>query len=568
MAKRKKRVEEQVERELTRKEIRLRERDRARHRTLYTWSAIAIGLALLLIIAGAAYQFAYIPNSTVATVVGERIVTKDFWKRMRLERSQLQNQLVNLEQLQQQFGQQFFASQINQIQSQLQSPFALGVGVLDKMIDERVVAKEAEARSITVTDEEVATALREEVARGRNAVTEPQATSTAEGAVNATATATLWTPTPTPTIDASLAVTATATPLPTTAPPPASAILSETGYTEGVTQLEEVLSTLNSVNLAEYRQITRDRLLAEKLSKVIGEEKIPATEEQVHARHILIRVMTPTLSITDTGTITAPIAPGSPVTTTEATTATASISETVSETVTNTVNSPVSETVSTAVTNTVTAPVSDTAPSTDTTSITATAPVTVTTPVTATAPATTTSDVTATTELTASTAVTTATTMTGTAAPTATITLTDSAVIEPPTPVERSDAEARALAEELRQRILTGEDFATLARQYSDDTGSGVQGGDMDWFGHGRMVAPFDEAAFALPIGEVSEPVKTEFGYHIIEVLEKDENREKEVSQLEQERQEAYTTWLNEKKTATEIIRPEDLTTLLPRDLR
>jgi parvulin-like peptidyl-prolyl isomerase len=548
MAKRKKRVEEQVERELTRKEVRLRERDRARHRTLYTWTSLAIGLALLLIIAGAIYQFAYVPNSTVATVAGERIVTKDFWKRMRLERSQLQNQLVNLQQLQQQFGQQFFASQINQIQSQLQSPFALGVGVLDKMIDEHIVANEAETRGITVTDEEVETALSEEIARGRNAVTEPQATLTAQSVISATAEAALLPPTPTPTIDASLAVTATATPLPTTAPLPTSAILSATGREEGLTQLGDVLSTLNSVNLAEYRQITRDRLLTEKLSKVIGEEKVAASETQVHARHILIRVMTPTLSITDTGTITAPIAPGTAVTTTDAMTATATVSETVSDPLTNTVA------------NTATTAVSDTPP------VTTTTPVTVAAPVTATATVTTANDVTATAALTASAAVTTATAVTGTMAPTATTAVTD--VIAPPTPVERSDAEARALAEELHQRILAGEDFATLARQYSDDTGSGAQGGDLDWFGQGRMVAPFDEVAFALPVGEVSAPIKTEFGYHIIEVLEKDENRAKETGQLEQERQEAFTTWLNEKKTATEIVRPDDLTTMLPRDMR
>jgi hypothetical protein len=554
MAKRKNRVEEEAERELTRKEIRLRQRDRERHRVLYTWTGAALGLALLLIIAGAVYQFAYIPNSTIASVAGEPIVTKDFWQRMRLERSQLQNQLVNMQQLQQQFGQQFFAQQINQIEGQLASPFALAVGVLDKMIDERIVASEAVSRSITVSNEEVDETLREEVARGRNAVTAPQATSTAEAAASATATATLWTPTPTPTIDANLIVTATATPSPTPPPLPTSAVLSDTGYTEGLTQLEEGLSTLNAVDLAGYREVIRARLLADKLSKVIGDEKVTATETQVHARHILIRVMTPTVSITDTGMITAPMV----ITDTAATTATAPVSPSVPTTTTAAVTATAATTTTPVVAES--APVTAAAPTTDTTPTTATTVVTAALATTATTPVTTAAAVTGTAGVTATAAV------TGTPGITATTPVTPT--IPPPTPVERTDAEALALAQEIQQRLLAGESFDTLARQYSDDTGSGAQGGDLGWFGKGRMVAPFEEAAFSQEIGQISEPIKSEFGYHIIEVLEKDENRPKDPNQIEQERQQAYQTWLNEAKTATAIERPEDLTALLPRDLR
>jgi parvulin-like peptidyl-prolyl isomerase len=554
MAKRKNRVEEEAERELTRKEIRLRQRDRERHRILYTWTGAALGLALLLIIAGAVYQFAYIPNSTIASVAGEPIVTKDFWQRMRLERSQLQNQLVNMQQLQQQFGQQFFAQQINQIEGQLASPFALAVGVLDKMIDERIVASEAVSRSITVSNEEVDEALREEVARGRNAVTAPQATSTAEAAASATATATLWTPTPTPTIDANLIVTATATPSPTPPPLPTSAVLSDTGYTEGLTQLEKGLSTLNAVDLAGYREVIRARLLADKLSKVIGDEKVTATETQVHARHILIRVMTPTVSITDTGMITAPMV----ITDTAATTATAPVSPSVPTTTTAAVTATAATTTTPVVAES--APVTAAAPTTDTTPTTATTVVTAALATTATTPVTTAAAVTGTAGVTATAAV------TGTPGITATTPVTPT--IPPPTPVERTDAEALALAQEIQQRLLAGESFDTLARQYSDDTGSGAQGGDLGWFGKGRMVAPFEEAAFSQEIGQISEPIKSEFGYHIIEVLEKDENRPKDPNQIEQERQQAYQTWLNEAKTATAIERPEDLTALLPRDLR
>lgn len=62
------------------------------------------------------------------------------------------------------------------------------------------------------------------------------------------------------------------------------------------------------------------------------------------------------------------------------------------------------------------------------------------------------------------------------------------------------------------------QDFAALAKKYSEDTVSQKQGGDLNFFGRGRMTADFEKAAFALPIGQVSDPVKTEFGYHLIKV--------------------------------------------------
>lgn len=76
----------------------------------------------------------------------------------------------------------------------------------------------------------------------------------------------------------------------------------------------------------------------------------------------------------------------------------------------------------------------------------------------------------------------------------------------------------RALAEDIRQRAETGEDFSALARQYSDDQGSAQQGGDLGWFGRGRMVQPFEDAAFAMDVGQVSDVVETPFGLHIIKL--------------------------------------------------
>jgi len=83
---------------------------------------------------------------------------------------------------------------------------------------------------------------------------------------------------------------------------------------------------------------------------------------------------------------------------------------------------------------------------------------------------------------------------------------------------QRSDNEARAKAESIRKRIVAGEDFATLAKQESDDTATAIQGGDLGEFRHGKMVAQFEQAAFAMKPGDISEPVRSAYGYHIIQV--------------------------------------------------
>jgi len=85
-----------------------------------------------------------------------------------------------------------------------------------------------------------------------------------------------------------------------------------------------------------------------------------------------------------------------------------------------------------------------------------------------------------------------------------------------------TDEEALAKAKDLRAKIVAGGDFAALAKAESDDVGSGANGGSLGEFTRGRMVPPFDEAAFTLKVNDVSEPVKTQFGYHIIQVTKHD----------------------------------------------
>jgi peptidyl-prolyl cis-trans isomerase D len=85
---------------------------------------------------------------------------------------------------------------------------------------------------------------------------------------------------------------------------------------------------------------------------------------------------------------------------------------------------------------------------------------------------------------------------------------------------ETARSSARKKALDIKRRLRNGEDFADLARQFSDD-GSAAEGGDLKWFGRGRMVKPFEDAAFSARVGRVVGPVETQFGFHLIKVTDK-----------------------------------------------
>jgi len=86
----------------------------------------------------------------------------------------------------------------------------------------------------------------------------------------------------------------------------------------------------------------------------------------------------------------------------------------------------------------------------------------------------------------------------------------------------KKEADAKKKIDEIAAKVKAGEDFAKLADEYSEDPGNvrdgKKQGGDLGWFSRGRMVQEFENAAFALKVGQVSEPVKTFYGYHIIKL--------------------------------------------------
>ncbi len=103
------------------------------------------------------------------------------------------------------------------------------------------------------------------------------------------------------------------------------------------------------------------------------------------------------------------------------------------------------------------------------------------------------------------------------------------------------------------ERLDAGEAFPDLAMELSTDTGSGALGGDLGWFGAGQMVAPFEEAAFALEIGEISNPVESNFGWHIIQVLGRDV-RQISNDRVQQLQQQSFQDWLAQARENADIV--------------
>jgi peptidyl-prolyl cis-trans isomerase D len=103
-------------------------------------------------------------------------------------------------------------------------------------------------------------------------------------------------------------------------------------------------------------------------------------------------------------------------------------------------------------------------------------------------------------------------------------------------------------AEQVLARLAEGEAFEDLAREVSIDTFSGQDGGELGWFARGFMVDPFEEAAFALAPSETSGIVQTQFGYHIIRVLEHEEDRPLDDPDLEYQRTNFLDAWYYEQK--------------------
>lgn len=109
------------------------------------------------------------------------------------------------------------------------------------------------------------------------------------------------------------------------------------------------------------------------------------------------------------------------------------------------------------------------------------------------------------------------------------------------------------IAKDVLQRVQKNEDWSKLAAEFSTDTSNKDKGGDLGWFARGRMVKEFEDAAFALKVGEiVSQPVKTQFGYHIIQVLGH-EDRPLSDSAYESLRQQKFQEWLDKQRQDSKV---------------
>ena len=124
-----------------------------------------------------------------------------------------------------------------------------------------------------------------------------------------------------------------------------------------------------------------------------------------------------------------------------------------------------------------------------------------------------------------------------------------------------TEDEAKAVLD----RLNAGEDFAALAAELSSDTSNNTNGGDLGWIYQGQMVTEFDTAIWSLEIGELSQPVKTSFGYHIIQVLGH-ENRQLSADELSSAKSTVYQNYIDELKTSATITKNDVWASVVPSD--
>ncbi len=120
-------------------------------------------------------------------------------------------------------------------------------------------------------------------------------------------------------------------------------------------------------------------------------------------------------------------------------------------------------------------------------------------------------------------------------------------------------------ANDVIARFNDGEEFADLAIELSTDTGTASNGGDLGWFTYDTMVPEFAEAAFSAEVGSVTEPVQSDYGWHVIQVIAH-EDHPYTSSQLNSALQEAYTAWLDSYAEGLEIWMTDDVTNITPTD--
>jgi parvulin-like peptidyl-prolyl isomerase len=429
------------QRTVTRKHLARQERERIQNRYIL-FSAIGVFVIVILLIAyGFLEEGVLQPQRPVAEVEDETITVGEFQERVRYERFQLVRQYLNTYQFMQSFEdestQSFFQSNLQQIAFQLDPPTSLGRSVLDTMIENILIRKEAEKLGIRISPEEVDAEI--EAFLGFF----PRGTPTSQPTREIPATSTLSptqlalllpTPTPSPmtSITETVDLTSTAvvseslvpsvmptlvsdevttpTPALTSTPLPSATPYTRESFESDYQQVLNILKDEIDFNEQALRESFEDQLYRQKFREIVTED-IQPVEEQVWARHILV--------------------------------------------------------------------------------------------------------------------------------------------------------EDEETANDVLTRLENGEDFAEIAEELSTDPGSAASGGDLGWFGQGRMVAEFEETAFDLEIGEISEPVESTFGWHIIQVLGHEERPLGEAA-FEQLRNQEFQDWLDNLRETSEVVIFDDWQDVVP----
>lgn len=284
----------QVREEPSRREQTMTRQERERSRLITIIVGVVVGLAIVTLVGALLWQSLVTPASSVAVVNGERIATRDLWKRTQYDQFQRASNLQSLLNYQEQIdpggSQGFFTSQIQQLQADLIDNEGLTNKVLEQMIQEDLIRQLAAKNGITVSDEEVQARLEALVASQNNSVTAPDATATAEALAAATPTPTFTpSPTPTTTVTNTIALTPTATPLPT----PTTAVQTADEFQQRLDDLLAYIATGANVSKEDARKLLTSLLTAEllrgKLLEQLGDQ-MPTSGERVRARHILISV--------------------------------------------------------------------------------------------------------------------------------------------------------------------------------------------------------------------------------------------------------------------------------------
>lgn len=288
----------------TRKHLARQARENLQRRYLMIGTGIVVVLVLALIIYGLANQYLLQPGKTVAQVDDTKITVRSFVNRTRYERYQLVNQWMNVYQTMQLFAGQSpdlelsFRNQMQQIQFQL-DPQTIGRDVLNRMIDEILIRREADALGIAVSDEDVDRFIQDQLGFVSD---DPVSTPTLFPTALATSTLSPpqltivpQTPTPTDSPTSTASSTPEITSTPTLIPSPTTVLsptFTPTPYTEDafiqdLSNIYETYRTETGLTEQELQDVIRYQLIRERMTAEIGKD-VPLVQDQVWARHILV----------------------------------------------------------------------------------------------------------------------------------------------------------------------------------------------------------------------------------------------------------------------------------------